>query len=93
MGFGAGSLAGGIIGGLIGLAIPEHVAAFHRHSLNRGGILVGVFAPRGRALEAKKVMDAAGAETIHVENMRDRGRRERDEDVIDRPIDRGAYGT
>jgi hypothetical protein len=52
-----------------------------------------VYAPRGRALEAKKVLDAAGAENIHVENVRDHGRRDRDEDVIDRPIDRGVYGT
>jgi hypothetical protein len=93
-GFGAGSLVGGIIGGLVGLAIPEHVAAFHRHAHNRGGILVGVHAPRGRALEAKKVLDAAGADSIHVENVRDRGLRGRDEDIHgDRPIDRGVYGT
>jgi hypothetical protein len=92
MGWGAGSLVGGIIGGLVGLAIPEHNAAFQRYSMNKGGILVGVYAPRGRALEAKKVMDAAGADRIHVENIRDHGARDRDE-MYDRPVDRGVYGT
>ena len=69
-GFGAGALGGGIIGGLIGLGIPEHEAELYRGEIEKGGILLGVFVPNeDRAKEARKLLEANGAEHISVKDV------------------------
>ena len=63
-GLGAGAAAGGITGALIGLGIPEHEAKFFHEEVERGGILVGVYAHGDRVKVARDVLDAAGAEKV-----------------------------
>ncbi|HET9532993.1 MAG TPA: hypothetical protein VFQ92_21740 [Blastocatellia bacterium] len=63
-GLGAGAAAGGLTGALIGLGIPEHEAKFFNEEIERGGILVGVYSHADRADQARKIMDAAGAERV-----------------------------
>jgi uncharacterized membrane protein len=63
-GLGAGAAAGGLTGALIGLGIPEHEAKFFNEEIERGGILVGVYTHEDRAGQARKIMDAAGAERV-----------------------------
>ncbi len=63
-GVGAGAAAGGITGALIGLGIPEHEAKFYNEALERGGMLVGVYAHDDRKAIARKILDAAGAEVV-----------------------------
>jgi hypothetical protein len=72
MGLGAGALGGGIIGGLAGLGIPEHEAELYRGEIEKGGILMGVFALNDlRAKEAQKLLEANNAEHLHVENAKE----------------------
>jgi uncharacterized membrane protein len=59
-----GAAAGGLTGALIGLGIPEHEAKFFNEEIERGGILVGVYTHEDRASQARKIMDAAGAERV-----------------------------
>jgi hypothetical protein len=63
-GLGAGAAAGGLTGALIGLGLPEHEAKFYNEAIERGGILVGVYTHDDRAGQAKKILDAAGAENV-----------------------------
>jgi len=63
-GLGAGAAAGGITGALVGLGIPEHEAKFYHDEIQRGRILVGVHASGDRKDQAKKILDAAGAEKV-----------------------------
>jgi hypothetical protein len=63
-GMGAGAAAGGLTGALIGLGIPEHEAKFYNEEIEKGGILVGVYTHDDRADQARKILDAAGAERV-----------------------------
>jgi len=63
-GLGAGAAAGGVTGGLIGLGLPEHEARFYSEAIERGGILLGVYAHDDRADQARRIMEAAGAEKV-----------------------------
>jgi hypothetical protein len=63
-GLGAGAAAGGLTGALIGLGIPEHEAKFYNERLEHGGILVGVYTHDDRATQARKVLEATGAEAV-----------------------------
>jgi hypothetical protein len=63
-GLGAGAAAGGLTGALIGLGIPEHEAKFFKGEIEKGGILVGVYAHEDRQKLAKDILEAAGAERV-----------------------------
>lgn len=63
-GLGAGAAAGGLTGALIGMGIPEHEAKFYNEEIGRGGILVGVYTHDDRTSQARKVLEAAGAQTV-----------------------------
>jgi len=63
-GLGAGAAAGGLTGALIGLGIPEHEARFYNEALEYGGILVGVYTHDDRAPQARKILEAAGADKV-----------------------------
>jgi len=63
-GLGAGAAAGGVTGGLIGLGIPEHEARFYSEAIERGGILLGVYTHDDRSDQARRIMEAAGAEKV-----------------------------
>jgi hypothetical protein len=63
-GLGAGAAAGGLTGALIGLGMPEHEAKFYNEEIQQGGILVGVYTHSDRADQARKILDAAGAEQV-----------------------------
>ncbi len=63
-GLGAGAAAGGLTGALVGLGIPEHEAHFYNDEIQRGRILVGVYAHKDRKSQAKAILDAAGAEKV-----------------------------
>jgi hypothetical protein len=63
-GLGAGAATGGATGALIGLGIPEHEAKFYDEEINRGGILVGVYAHKDQVKTAKEILDVAGAEKV-----------------------------
>jgi hypothetical protein len=63
-GLGAGAAAGGVTGALIGLGLPEHEAKFYSQEIERGGILVGVYAHDDRGAQARKILEAAGAEKV-----------------------------
>lgn len=63
-GLGAGAAAGGLTGALIGLGIPEHEAKFYHEALQHGGILLGVYSHDDRAQQARKILEAAGAEKV-----------------------------
>ncbi len=64
-GAGAGGAAGGFIGGLIGLGIPEHEAKLYSEQIEKGGILVGVYAHDDRRKEAREIFETTGGERIH----------------------------
>lgn len=64
-GLGAGAAAGGLAGSLVGLGIPEHEAKFYKEEIERGGILVGVYAHDDRGKEVRRILDDAGAEKVH----------------------------
>lgn len=63
-GLGAGAAAGGLAGALIGMGIPEHEAKFYNEAIEKGGILLGVYAHDDRAGQAKKILEASGAEKV-----------------------------
>jgi hypothetical protein len=63
-GLGAGAAAGGMTGALLGLGVPEHEAKFYHEEIERGGILLGVYAHKDRAKIAKDILEASGAEKI-----------------------------
>ena len=63
-GLGAGAAAGGLTGALVGLGIPEHEAKFYNEEIERGGILVGVYSHSDRGDQARKLLEAAGAEKV-----------------------------
>lgn len=63
-GLGAGAAAGGVAGALIGLGMPEHEAKFYNEAIEKGGILVGVYAHDDRANQARKILEASGAEKV-----------------------------
>jgi len=63
-GLGAGAAAGGLTGGLIGLGIPEHEAKFYAKEIEKGGILVGVYAHKDRVEAARDILNAAGADKV-----------------------------
>lgn len=63
-GLGAGAAAGGVTGALIGLGIPEHEARFFNEQLEHGGILIGVYTHDDRVGQARKVLEAAGADKV-----------------------------
>lgn len=64
-GLGAGAAAGGLTGALVGMGIPENEATFFKEELDRGGILLGVYAHDDRRKTARDVLDSAGAEKVH----------------------------
>jgi hypothetical protein len=71
-GFGAGALGGGLIGGLVGLGIPEHEAELYRGEIEKGGILLGVFASDDeKAKESHQLLEASGAEHVKSEHVKD----------------------
>ena len=63
-GLGAGAAAGGLTGALVGLGLPEHEAKFYNEAIEKGSILVGVYSHSDRADQAKKILEAAGAEKV-----------------------------
>jgi heat induced stress protein YflT len=63
-GLGAGAAAGGLAGALIGMGIPEHEARFYNEAIEKGGILLGVYAHDDRAAHAKKILEASEAENV-----------------------------
>ena len=63
-GLGAGAAAGGLAGALIGMGIPEHEAKFYNEAIEKGGILVGVYAHDDRADQARKILEASGADKV-----------------------------
>jgi len=63
-GLGAGAAAGGVTGALIGLGVPEHEARFYNEQIEHGGILVGVYTHDDRAGQARKILEAAGADKV-----------------------------
>ena len=63
-GLGAGAAAGGMAGALIGLGLPEHEAKFYNEAIEKGGILVGVYAHDDRTDQARKLLEASGAEKV-----------------------------
>lgn len=63
-GLGAGAAAGGLAGALIGLGLPEHEAKFYDKEIQKGGILVGVYAHDDRQKVARDILEAAGAEKV-----------------------------
>jgi hypothetical protein len=63
-GLGAGAAAGGLTGGLIGLGVPEHEAKFYAKEIEKGGILVGVYAHKDRVEAARDILNAAGADKV-----------------------------
>lgn len=63
-GLGAGAAAGGLTGGLIGLGIPEHEARFYSEAIEEGGILLGVYTHNDRAEQARRILEAAGADKV-----------------------------
>jgi hypothetical protein len=63
-GLGAGAAAGGATGALIGLGIPEHEARFYNEAIEKGGILLGVYTHNDRADQARKLIEAVGAEQV-----------------------------
>ena len=63
-GLGAGAAAGGLTGALIGLGLPEHEAKFYNEEIEKGGMLVGVYTHDDRVSQARKILDAAGAENV-----------------------------
>jgi hypothetical protein len=63
-GFGAGAAAGGVTGALIGLGVPEHKARFYNEAIETGGILLGVYTHDDRANQARKLIEAAGGESV-----------------------------
>lgn len=63
-GLGAGAAAGGVAGALIGLGLPEHEAKFYNEAIEKGGILLGVYAHDDRAEQARKLLEASGAEKV-----------------------------
>lgn len=70
-GFGAGALGGGVVGGLIGLGIPEHEAELYKGEIEKGGILLGVFAADDdRNKEAMRLLEANGAEHVKSEHCK-----------------------
>jgi hypothetical protein len=77
-GFGAGALGGGLIGGLVGLGIPEHEAELYKGELEKGGILLGVFADAGddaHIKEAHRLLEANGGEHVKAETVKDEARK------------------
>lgn len=64
-GLGAGAAAGGFTGALIGLGIPENEAKFYNKEIERGGVLIGVYAHDDRVKETKEILESAGAEKVH----------------------------
>ena len=63
-GLGAGGAAGGLTGAMIGLGIPEHEAKFYSEAIEQGGILLGVYTHDDRANQARKIVEAAGADQV-----------------------------
>jgi hypothetical protein len=63
-GLGAGAAAGGVTGALIGLGIPDYEAKFYNEAIEKGGILLGVYTHDDRAEQARKLIDATGAEKV-----------------------------
>ena len=63
-GLGAGGAAGGLTGGLIGLGLPEHEARFYSEAIEKGGMLLGVYAHDDRSDQARRILEAAGAEKV-----------------------------
>lgn len=63
-GLGAGAAAGGLTGALIGLGLPEHEAKFYDKEIEKGGMLVGVYAHDDRQKVARDILEAAGAEKV-----------------------------
>jgi hypothetical protein len=75
-GFGAGALGGGLIGGLVGLGIPEHEAELYRGEIEKGGILLGIYADEDEKVkEAHRLLEANGAEHVKSENVKDEVRK------------------
>ncbi len=64
-GAGAGGAAGGFVGGLIGMGIPEHEAKLYSEQIEKGGILVGVYAHDDRKDAVREILEASGGERIH----------------------------
>jgi hypothetical protein len=70
-GFGAGALGGGLLGGLVGLGIPEHEAELYRGEIEKGGILLGVYAnDDARCKEAQRLLEANGGEHVKAEHVK-----------------------
>ena len=63
-GAGAGGAAGGLLGALVGAGIPEHEAQLYSEEVEKGGILVGVYAHDDRVAAAKEIFTSAGAESV-----------------------------
>jgi hypothetical protein len=63
-GLGAGAATGGLTGALIGLGMPEHEAKFYHKEIEKGGILVGVYAHEDRVETARDILNAAGADKV-----------------------------
>ena len=63
-GLGAGGAAGGLTGGLIGLGLPEHEARFYSEAIEKGGMRLGVYAHDDRSDQARRILEATGAEKV-----------------------------
>jgi len=63
-GLGVGAAGGGIIGALVGAGIPEEKARAYEQGLQRGGILVGVYADSTRTNQVRDIFERDGAVDI-----------------------------
>lgn len=70
MGAGLGGTIGLLVGSLVGLTVPEFESKLFSLDRRQGGLLVGVYTHPKRGREAAKVLDAAGAKSIHEKNVR-----------------------
>lgn len=69
-GAGLGGTIGLIVGSLFGMTVPEFEANLFSLDKRHGGLLVGVYCHEKRAREAAKVLDAAGAKSLHTKSVK-----------------------
>lgn len=69
-GAGLGGTIGLLVGSLTGLTIPEFESKLFSLDRRHGGLLVGVYCHEKRGREAGKVLDAAGAKSLHTKSIK-----------------------
>ena len=58
----SGALAGGLVGGLVGLGVPEETARVYEEKIKEGAILLAVPSLDGTEGQARRIMEAHGAD-------------------------------